>query len=285
MSRPADGRPVRGLRSRCASALLAVWLGALTAGAESAEPRWFAGTLRVSTGFDWSTGSYGSSPDTTILYVPSTISYRWERFPVTATPLDELELRVTVPYLRVDGPGVIIDQGSVVPPGFDAATREGIGDVVVRATWRLLPRANSRLPMFELGGRLKVPTADRDLGLGTGELDTAVQAGLADRFGALSVFGHAGYRFLGDPPNVNLSDGPFASVGASLRFAERYGAGIAYDWRTAATPGTEDAHELVPFGSVDVGQFRVGPYAVFGFSDGSPDFGAGLQLSVEVPVR
>jgi hypothetical protein len=182
-----------------------VWLGALTAGAESAEPRWFAGTLRVSTGFDWSTGSYGSSPDTTILYVPSTISYRWERFPVTATPLDELELRVTVPYLRVDGPGVIIDQGSVVPPGFDAATREGIGDVVVRATWRLLPRANSRLPMFELGGRLKVPTADRDLGLGTGELDTAVQAGLADRFGALSVFGHAGYRFLGDPPKVCAS--------------------------------------------------------------------------------
>lgn len=273
---------MRGVWRRCAPVLLAMCLGAQRA---DAEPRWFAGTLRVSTGFDWSTGSYGATPDTAILYVPSTISYRWERFPITATPLDELELRVTVPYLRVDGPGVVIDGGSVVPPGFDAGVREGIGDVVVRATWRLLPGGGSRLPLVELGGRLKIPTADRDLGLGTGELDTAVEVGLAHRFGALSVFANAGYRFLGDPPEVDLRNGPFASVGASLRLAERWGAGVVYDWRTAAVPGTEDAQELVPFAWADVGRLRVGPYGVFGFSDGSPDFGAGLQLSLEVPVR
>lgn len=264
----------------------------MTAGAEPAPPRWFAGTLRLSTGIDWSTGSYGTSPDTEILYVPSSIAYRWESFPVTPTTRDELELMVTVPYLRVDGPAVIIDGVPTATPVIETGVRDGIGDVVLRATWRLLPTAGSPLPVFEVGGRLKIPTADRDKGLGTGEFDGAVQAGLARSFGPyalfgyegigpVSFFGNAGYRILGDSSEFRLRDGPFTSVGASLRLAERFGLGLAYDWRRTATPGTDDSHELVPFGWADVGtRFRVGPYGIVGFSDGSPDFGVGLQLSV-----
>ena len=103
--------------------------------------------------------------------------------------------------------------------------------------------------------------------------------------GPVSLFANAGYRILGDSPGFSLRDGPYTSVGASLRIAERYGVGAAYDWRRAATRDTDDSHELVPFGWVDLGtRYRVGPYGVVGFSDGSPDFGVGLQLSVFVRV-
>jgi len=276
--------------------LVAAWLGPGTAGALPPQPSWFAGTLRLSTGIDWSTGSYGASPDTEILYVPTSLAYRWERFPVTPTPRDELEFRLTIPYLRADGPGVIIDGVPTVTPLVETGVREGIGDVVLQSTWRLLPSVGSLLPLFELGARLKIPTADRAKGLGTGEVDAAVQAGLARSFGPytlfgregigpVSLFGNAGYRILGDPPGFSLRDGPFTSVGASLQIAERYGVGMAYDWRRSATRTTDDIQELVPFGWVDVGtRFRVGPYGVVGFSNGSPDFGVGLQLSVFVRV-
>ncbi|MCP4240096.1 MAG: hypothetical protein GY772_06005 [bacterium] len=285
-----------GFRSSWAAALAAAWLAPVPAAALPPPPSWFAGTLWFSTGVDWSTGSYGASPDTEILFVPTQLAYRWERFPVTPTPLDELELRLTIPYLRADGPGFIIDGVPTVTPVIETGVRDGIGDVVLEATWRLLPEVGSMLPMFEVGGRVKFPTADRDNGLGTGEFDTGVQAGLAKSFslhsilghegvGPISLFAHAGYRILGDSPEFSLRDGPFTSGGMSLRIAERYGIGISYDWRRSATAITEDIQELVPFGWAVVGRrFRVGPYGVVGFSNGSPDFGVGLQFSVFVRV-
>lgn len=285
-----------GSRTSWAAAFAAAWLAPAPAAALPPPPSWFAGSAWFSTGVDWSTGSYGASPDTEILFVPTQIGYRWERFPVTPTLLDELEFRLTIPYLRVDGPGFIVDGVPTVTPVIESGARDGIGDVVLQATWRLLPEVDSMLPMFEVGGRVKFPTADRDKGLGTGEFDTAVQAGLAQSFGPYSIFGFggigpislfasAGYRTLGDPPGFSLRDGPFTSGGMSLRIAERYGIGISYDWRRSATASTDDIQELVPFGWVDVGsRFRVGPYGVVGFSNGSPDFGIGLQLSVFVRV-
>ena len=59
-----------------------------------------------------------------------------------------------------------------------------------------------------------------------------------------------------------------------------------YDWRQASSPRAADAHELVPYLSVDVGGgARLGSYSVFGLSDGSPDYGGGVQLKFSVPVR
>jgi hypothetical protein len=266
--------------------VLIAWLLAFAAGAD--EPSWYGGTFTLSSGFDWSTGDYDDPEDTDILYVPLTVGYRWERFPVTPYRLDELELRVTVPYLDVDGPGVLVDgvpvtDVAVVDRG---GQRDGLGDVLIRTTYRIFPPPGSRLPLLELTARVKAPTADRSDGLGTGEVDTTLEIGLAQRFGMLSVFASAGYRFVGDPPRGHLDDTVLASVGGSLRLAERFGAGLAYDWRQSATPGSDDLHELLPYAWFDLGEhLRVGPYAVVGLSDGSPDIGAGLQLTVSVPFQ
>lgn len=260
--------------------------------ARAEEPSFFAGSVQLATGFDWSEGDYGTTPDTSILYVPTTLSYRWDGFPLTPLAFDELEIAVTVPYMRVIGPAVVVDGAPVVADTPAAArtrvtsgVRDGIGDVVTRVTWSWFPGPESARPVLELGLRVKAPTASTAKGLGTGEVDTSLQFGLAKSMGNVSLFGHAGYRFLGDPPGFNLRDGAFASVGGSWRAGEHFGAGLLYDWRDASVATARDAHELVPFAWIDFPHgFRIGPYGVFGFSNGSPDVGAGLQLSVRIRV-
>src|SRR6266481_10019999 len=50
--------------------------------------------LSVATGFDYSSGGYGSGEKTRITYVPFTLKYEAERYFV----------RLTVPYLSIDAP-------------------------------------------------------------------------------------------------------------------------------------------------------------------------------------
>ena len=88
----------------------------------AAEP----GPLTLSTGFDYSSGKYGGSQSTDILYVPFTGRYR----------LDPWMFRLTVPYISVTGPDTVIPGiGAVGRPVAPIATRSGLGDVIAAATY------------------------------------------------------------------------------------------------------------------------------------------------------
>ena len=53
----------------------------------------------------------------------------------------------------------------------------------------------------------------------------------------------------------------------------------------AASKSADDPLELTPYLAVRCGsRWTLSPYGVWGLSDGSPDFGFGLQLSVAVDV-
>src|SRR5262245_53179030 len=54
--------------------------------------------LRLGTGVDYSTGGYGQANDTEIWYVPFTGTLE----------LDRWTAQVTVPYLNITGPGVVL---------------------------------------------------------------------------------------------------------------------------------------------------------------------------------
>lgn len=81
-----------------------------------------------------------------------------------------------------------------VPRGTEA----GVGDLVVGARHRFADET-ARNPSFAVQGSLKLPTADEDDGLGTGELDVGF-AGIATRnLGDLSLTGFYQLDVLGDP--------------------------------------------------------------------------------------
>lgn len=250
---------------------LAPSVRAATANAAKRATRAPASRIGVSTGFDYSSGEYGESQTTEVWYVPFTVKCEWR---------SRWILRATVPYLRVTSPGSVVTGGDIVAVS-DAGpreTREGLGDVVIGVTYRLDP-PHRVLPWIDLTAKVKAPTASQKRGLGTGEVDTTLQVDLMKPFGRLTPFATVAFRFVGDPPDADLTDTLSASVGFDWRIAAKLSAGAYYGWRQTASRSLGDAHEIVPFASWKLGGgFSIGPYAEIGLSTAAPDFGAGVSL-------
>ena len=226
--------------------------------------------LSLLVGYEFSRGEFDASDDTEISYVPFTLKYQ----------RGDWIVGLTVPYLRIKGPGDVVRgaDGNLViaSDGGGTTTESGLGDVVAALSYTLYPSRPS-LPVLELSGRIKLPTADEDEGLGTGETDYTLQADVSKRFGAFSSFATLGYRFLGDSSDLDLEDGFLASLGVGYRYSPRVSLGLAFDYREASTDGSDDARELVPYTSFRVSdRLTLGTYGVVGFSDASSDLALGV---------
>ena len=131
----------------------------------------------------------------------------------------------------------------------------------------------------DLTGTVKLPTADEDKGLGTGETDYGVALDMYRAVGGTMVFGGAGYTVLGDNEYIALDN----VANANLGFSRNVGggsAGVMYDWRQAASDTADDRSELTGFYSMRTGgRDKVQVYATAGLSDGSPDWGAGVSYT------
>jgi hypothetical protein len=144
------------------------------------------------------TGEFGTGIGTDILYLP--LIY-------TATS-PRSELRLTAPFLVIhtDEPVTYVG-GEVVPggPGGET-TQSGPGDVIVQGEY-----------FFRQGGpgrswisgslRVKLPTADEDRGLGTGEVDVGPGVAIIRPLGgSVTLMGQAQYIVRGDPPSADFRD-------------------------------------------------------------------------------
>jgi opacity protein-like surface antigen len=235
------------------------------------EPEDYFGARRfritASTGVDYSTGDFGGPTDTDLLYVPFGLKFEW----------DPIVLKLTVPYLRIDGDVVPVGGQPEPVPGV-SGVRDGLGDIVLAATYVYYPGVDF-LPLTELTGKVKFGTADEDDGLGTGENDYTLQLDLSKRFGRVTPFGAAGYKFIGEPSGVSLRNKIFAYGGATVRVTDRMNLGLVYDWSQSSVRDRSDFHELSPFATFRFGRhFAIDPYFVVGLSESAPDWGAGMQL-------
>ena len=231
------------------------------------------GVTTVSAGADYSTGKYGASERTAVLYVPTYAKY--ETGPWT--------LKLVVPYIRITGPGNVIGAADnrITLPGAGATrrTETGLGDVVASGFYNVLGGRDASLGL-DMGVKIKFATADESRGLGTGKNDYSVQADLFKPVGAFTAFGTLGYRWYGDPPGIDLRNVPYAAIGASYRISQPTSAGFVYDWRNRIVQAGARVSELTAYVSRKFsGDWKLQLYAVRGFADGSPDFGAGLTLA------
>jgi len=249
-----------------------------SAGREPGAARDTGARITLSTGAEYSTGDYGDVVDTDILYVPLTLKYDAERFIA----------RVTLPYIRIQGPGDVVGgtQGPIITGGgmqsLATETESGVGDVIGSLTFVVNPNSE-QLPILELTGKVKLPTADEDKGLGTGETDYTAQIDLSQTFGRITPFLTIGNRWLGDSSELDLDDTMFGSVGFSVALTRGVQVGASYDYREASTSRSEDARELVAFGSYRFNRsWKLSPYVVFGTSDASPDYAAGFSISYRI---
>jgi hypothetical protein len=215
---------------------------------------------------------------------------------------DRVQFRAFVPALRVDAPDAVAplpfgqiplddeqrrrrqDAGSGSGNGSpletfakqeivgDSSAASGIGDVRLGLAARLVGRpASLYLVDFELD--VKLPTADEERGLGTGEWDGRVGFAAERRFWTVTSFAGVGWNRLGDPVWIDFRDPLDGYAGIeSEPLGKGYRLSGWVEGSGEAVPGAGDRAALaVGIRSPGTRSWRL--TVVAGLTDAAEDFG------------
>lgn len=245
------------------------WLTAVMAALPVAGWAASSDNLHATFGIDYSSGKYGNESSTDILYLPLTIRYDAENW----------QTKVTLPWLSIDSGGeVVIGPGGEIIGG-TGQSESGIGDTTIGVTRFVYPGSDT-LPMVDVTGKIKIPTADESKGLGTGEMDFSIDTDLIKTIGQHSLFFNLGYKIYGDPPDFDYNNVFYTSIGDAYRYQPGTTLGVFYDAREATTDTTEGMSEIMGYVDHRLNRkWKIMTYGVAGFSDGSPDWGVGIMFT------
>jgi hypothetical protein len=261
-------------------------------------------SLRLSTGINYSSGNYGDLIDTKVISAPVSLKYKTGDF----------SIRVSVPYVRVDGPGSLIETpdgsgggsgrgrgrggrgdsgggnsgsgrsggGEVIDDDNTAirSKRSGLGDVLVAATYS-----------FDLGsdfyidatGRVKLPTASTRKRLGTGEIDVTTSLDFVKEAGPATFYINGRRKFAGKPTGSNIRSTWGGGAGASIDAGETVTLGVDYDWQQSALAGNKASSEVTGSASFRLSRaLNLSLFGSTGLNSNSADFAGGLSISIKL---
>lgn len=257
--------------SKLAAALVAAAFFLLTSIGVAADDN--VPNITWSSGLEYSSGTYGGDADIEDLYLPLTMGLNFER----------MSLDLTVPYLSVRAPGgttVTGPGGEPVPGSGQTVTEGGLGDVIAGITIYDVMYSNDLGLALDVTGRVKFGTADVDKGLGTGETDFTLRADLYKYLEQFTLLGSVGYKFRGDPADIDLEDVLVGSLGAIYHASDTRSLGVIFDYRESAIAYNDAVSELSAFVSQEFSDtWSVQFYVFTGFTDSSSDWGGGLLLT------
>ncbi|MCZ6779688.1 MAG: hypothetical protein O7F16_12095 [Acidobacteria bacterium] len=208
--------------------LLAALLGSAPSHAAE-QQRWFTAEFDLV----FLTGDYGADETTDLLYAPLILKSQGRRYAFT----------FTFPFLVVEGPpGLLIGDGSVIPVDPENAgetvRRSGVGDLIMKGEYFFIAGDTSRRPWVSALGKLKIPTANEEEGLGTGELDWSVGVSYTQPFGSrFTGFLEVSRKQVGDPPTFDFDDTTAGLAGVSVRLGSKALAYLVYDRDDSIVPG------------------------------------------------
>lgn len=244
-----------------------------------------------------------------MIYAPAVLRADVQRF----------ELSVSVPFLKVDSATVALSQAGFIPMqgSMSAApsagmpmhgggmmgqpvtigttpisavttapiTQSGLGDVVTSAGYRVVDNSFSGLQLVA-GVRVKLPTADSTLGLGTGKTDVAGVVTLRKRYDEGWIYAEGGYLAVGKPAGADLSNVALWSAGAGRHLTGRF-------YLLASAAGSTSV--VAAFGSPAEVGFGVGVtlgdrlaltiLPSIGLSDASPKYAVTVGISSDLLRR
>ena len=221
----------------------------------------------------FSSGSYDGDSNTEILYFP--VSYSLAKGKWAAL--------LTVPHLRVKGVGnVLVNIGGVnrAVAGTDRESNGGIGDSTLAFTYQMDPISASSL-FVDFRFDIKIPSADRDKGLGTGELDYSAQVDFSQNYGSSVLFATVGYTFRGKTDfYTGLQDSAYLQLGIARPLRSKWNIGVFYDYREPASTFSPEIHEIVPYFSWQMSDnWSFTGLAAYGFTEASAETAVLGQVS------
>lgn len=224
---------------------------------------------------DYQQGDYGTGAKVETIATTVGVGVRKGRVRVAAA----------VPYLRTTAPqDVVVSQGGLFGTPLLAGSasqtmrtrREGLGDATLQAAYDL-PVAGFAT---SLGGGVKLPTASRDKGLGTGEVDYAVNAQVARPLGnGVTPFAALGYTIVGEPQDFAVRNTVSGTAGTRVALSSGVNAALSYSYEQSASERLSDRQSLGAGLGVVLGQkLQLGLQGEAGLSQGAPDLKLGLRI-------
>jgi hypothetical protein len=250
------------------------------------DPRW-----QVGPSFYHSSGDYGTGSTTTMTALPISIRRLFDDGDITL---------VVMPYLSITSDCSVTLIGSIPnrtdgtcattsdprnprkPPKVRPArtTERGLGDTILRGRYYLLDD-RGLLPTVAVTAKIKIPTANRAQGLGTGEFDEGLGFELSKKLGEWIGFADVGYTNLGDPPGLDLHNQWNYDLGVGYYFSKELMASLFYEEWTAVIPELQNPRDLLLAANYVATQaFRLNASVARGLSDGAPNwaFTAGVAI-------
>lgn len=219
------------------------------------------------------TGDYGTDVDSDLVCIPFTLQRNFKKGRAS----------ITVPYIWVERSGeVTVFRG--VPEGgveTDADRSEsGLGDIVLDGTYYAVypGQLADWAPGIDLSGDIKLPTADEDKGLGSGEVDVSGEIGLYRWLRSdLIVFGDWKYIFIGEPSGRDFDNQIIYDLGFGYKTSEKWLHSFLIEERTALSENGEDSVSAIYAPSYDIRE-NLDCFASLeiGLSDGAPDYSVSI---------
>lgn len=235
-------------------------------------------------------GDFDTHVDTEISELAATLTAWRSRFDASLT-LTYLEVEtegggaaaVTAPAGR--GAALGRKSASRAAAAGDEETESGPGDTYLDAGYLAWLQEDGFADLHLLAG-MKIPTADEDDGLGTGERDTYLYATATRREAGLIGVGRVGRIFMGDSDTARFRDAWAFAAGFGRSFDTQEARDAeAILWlrgQTAAVQGTDDPVELAVTGAYPVRDrvFLRGEIAA-GLTDSAPDYTLGVGVGID----
>ncbi|WP_026841872.1 transporter [Citrifermentans bremense] len=255
-------------------------------------------------GFEFASGSYGLGTKTDSVYIPFTLA---------VYPSDRLGFMLEIPYVYQSssavntgvllGPGggqmtgmrkeVAAMPGSVgTMPGTGGGSgggtssvstvshksRQGVGDLTLKGGY-VLVQEGEFVPRVRPYLFVKVPTADRDQMLGTGEFDEGFAVEFSKQFGNWYSFAEGGYTFQGSSPVLALKDYFSFNAGTGYQIGERFLPMLIVKASSAPIAGASDLVDLrLKLKYLAGVRTGVEGYVAKGVTRSTPDYGGGLAV-------
>lgn len=253
-------------------------------------------------GFEYASGTFGTETNTEFITVPLILDYR---------PTDRIDFELVIPYVYQSnsstvygaympyryqlqggsamamasriasgsrghrwGSGVQSESGSYIIDN----SQSGIGDISITSGYELI-REGELLPQLRMTAYLKFPTADRDMGLGTGEFDAGPGVSLDKWRGDWNLFAESRYVFQGESDLYATND--YLSYTAGIGYQLNNGLYLALACKGASAPGEGSPAPFegrIKFNWRILDKTSLEGYLSKGFTDGSPDYGASLAV-------
>jgi len=229
----------------------------------------------VFAGVDYQQGDYGTGAKVDTVSTSVGVALRKGR----------LRLGAAVPYLRTTAPvDVVVSQGGLFGTPLLASgsnqtvrtSREGLGDATLQAAYDI-PIGGFAT---SLGGGVKLPTASRAKGLGTGKVDYAVNAQVARPLrGGITPFASVGYTILGKPDGFAVRNTLSGTAGTRVALSSRTSAALSYSYEQSASQALADRQSIGLGLGIALGhKLNLGLQGDAGLSRGAPDVKLGLRL-------